>query len=263
MSEETKNSNLANTRPNPVPLSSISCETPIAKEIYNANAERYANKVDTAPWNAGIERPATISILPTDLKGKRVLDAACGPGYYTEFMINLGAEVIGVDVSSEMLTQYRRRTQNKVKTIEHDLSKPLEFFNDKEFDLILSALTLHYLPDWNTVFKEFNRILKNGGIWVFSIPHPAADFYEYHKGGNYFERELVVERWKGFGEPVLEMKLIRRPLGMLFDAILNNGFILEKFIEAQATQKFLELSPEHYEKMRKLPTFISLRVRKI
>jgi len=139
----------------------------------------------------------------------------------------------------------------------------LDFFQNGEFDLILSALTLHYLIDWSVVFGEFYRILKNGGIWVFSIPHPAADFYDYHKGGNYFESELVVERWKSFGEPLVEMKVIRRPLGMLFDAILNNGFILEKFVEAQANEKFQELSPENYEKVRKVPTFISFRVRKI
>jgi len=121
MSEEAKNSKPLTARPgrasitDPVPLSSISGDTPIAREIYNNFAERYANKVDTAPWNAGIERPATISILPTDLKGKRVLDAACGPGYYTEYMMKLGAEVIGLDVSSEMLKQYEKRTENKVK----------------------------------------------------------------------------------------------------------------------------------------------------
>lgn len=39
-------------------------------------AEYYFKYVDTKPFNAYYERPATISLLPS-VKGKNVLDAAC------------------------------------------------------------------------------------------------------------------------------------------------------------------------------------------
>jgi len=239
--------------------------TPIAVEIYNKVAERYASKVDLSPWNAGLERPTTLSLLPTELKGKYVLDAACGPGFYSEYLINHGAEVLGLDVSSSMIVQYQKRIKDKAKVIEHDLSKPLTFIKNEEFDLVLSPLTLHYLPEWNSVFKEIFRILKSGALWVFSIPHPAADFYDNRKKNmdtNYFEIEYATEKWSFYGEPVIEMKIIKRPLQMLFTTLLNTGFILEKFVEAQPTERFKELAPTQFDIARKTPSFISVRVRK-
>ena len=54
---------------------------PIALEAYEVLAERYAAIVDSKGENAYVERPATLSLLP-DVKGKRILDAGCGPGSY-------------------------------------------------------------------------------------------------------------------------------------------------------------------------------------
>jgi hypothetical protein len=56
-------------------------------DIYDELAEAYAARVETKPHNAYYERPATLSLLP-DVKGKRVLDAGCGPGVYTGWLVN-------------------------------------------------------------------------------------------------------------------------------------------------------------------------------
>lgn len=60
-------------------------ELPVA-DMYDALAEAYAARADTKPHNAYYERPATLSLLP-DVVGKRVLDAGCGPGIYTEWLV--------------------------------------------------------------------------------------------------------------------------------------------------------------------------------
>jgi hypothetical protein len=63
----------------------------VAIEAYERLAEAYAARVDTKPHNAYYERPATLSLLP-DVAGKRVLDAGCGPGVYSEWLAERGAE---------------------------------------------------------------------------------------------------------------------------------------------------------------------------
>ena len=70
---------------------------PIALEAYEALAETDAALVDTKPHNAIYERPATLSLLPEG-KGKRVLDAGCGPGAYAEWLAERGAKVVAFDV---------------------------------------------------------------------------------------------------------------------------------------------------------------------
>ena len=66
---------------------------PIALDAYETLAEAYASVVDTKPHNAYYERPATLSLLP-NVNGKRVLDAGCGPGVYSEWLIERGARTL-------------------------------------------------------------------------------------------------------------------------------------------------------------------------
>jgi len=67
-------------------------DEPIAVDAYEILAEAYASVVETKPHNPYYERPATLSLLP-EIKGKRVLDAACGPGIYSEWLLSRGAAV--------------------------------------------------------------------------------------------------------------------------------------------------------------------------
>ena len=69
---------------------------------YDAIACRYAAGVDERPWNALYERPATLSLLP-DVRGKDILDAGCGPGWYTDWPVRNGAHVVAIDCSSRMV----------------------------------------------------------------------------------------------------------------------------------------------------------------
>jgi SAM-dependent methyltransferase len=50
---------------------------------YDVFADEYEDHAATAPYNALYDRPATLRLLG-DVGGQRVLDAACGPGFYLE-----------------------------------------------------------------------------------------------------------------------------------------------------------------------------------
>ena len=88
-------------------------DKPIALDAYEILAESYASVVDTKPHNAYYERPATLSLLP-EVNGKRVLDAACGPGVYCEWLLSRGAEVVALDASSRMVELAKQRVGNTV-----------------------------------------------------------------------------------------------------------------------------------------------------
>src|SRR5215216_2160507 len=54
------------------------------------------------------EERAMLALLPSDLRGRAVLDAGCGSGRYLLHALRRGARrVVGVDLSSEMLAQAR------------------------------------------------------------------------------------------------------------------------------------------------------------
>src|SRR5918994_93887 len=154
-------------------------DKPIALDAYELLAESYASVVDTKPHNAYYERPATLSLLP-EVRGKRVLDAACGPGVYSEWLIARGAEVVAVDASPKMIELARRRLGETADVRQADLSKPLTFLDTESFDVVLSPLTMEYIEDWSSTFREFHRVLRPGGYFVLSVTHP---FFAY----NYFK----------------------------------------------------------------------------
>jgi ubiquinone/menaquinone biosynthesis C-methylase UbiE len=234
-------------------------QLPIALAAYEILAEAYASRIDTKPHNAYYERPATLSLLP-EVKGKRVLDAGCGPGVYTEWLADRGAKVVALDVSPKMVELAKKRVGTKATVLQADISQPLHFFQDGAFDIVLSALVLDYIGDWASVFREFFRVLDRPGYLIFSISHPFADFLLYNPE-NYFQTELVEWEWRGFGIPV-RVPAYRRPLSAALNPLLEAGFVLERILEPIPTEQFKQADPKGYEKLSRQPGFLCIRAAK-
>jgi len=234
-------------------------EKPIALDAYQALAERYAALVDSKPENAYYERPATLSLLP-DVKGKRVLDAGCGPGSYSEWLVAHGAEVVAIDVSPKMVQLAKQRLGTRAEVRQADLSKPLDFLEDESFDLVLCPLVLDYIKDWESVFTEFHRILRESGLLIFSVGHPFMEFV-LRSRRNYFATELVETDWTGF-DICVRMSSYRRPLSAMISPLARAGFVVEQIIEPRPTEECKHKDLEAYEKLSKQPGFLCARTRK-
>ena len=234
-------------------------DEPIAVEAYEILAEAYASVVETKPHNAYYERPAMLSLLP-DVNRKRVLDAACGPGLYAEWLLSRGAEVVAVDASPKMIELARRRLGKTADIRQADLAKPLTL-SDESFDVVLSSLTLHYIRDWRITFGEFYRVLRRDGCFVLSVGHPFFD-YTYFKSEKYFETELVGSEWKGFDGVKVYMPTFRRSLEETLNPLIDAGFRIEKILEPRPTKEFREAEPEDYEELLRRPSFLCIRARK-
>jgi SAM-dependent methyltransferase len=235
---------------------------PKALDAYERLAEAYAALVDTKAHNAFYDLPAVTSLLPP-VAGKRVLDAGCGPGVYSEWLVDHGAEVVGIDFSPTMVKLANRRLQGRARILEADLGQPLPLLETASFDTIVSALALDYVKDWAAVFAEFFRVLRKPGLLIFSAGHPADEFFEHHPDGNYFEVEQVEMEfnWEEFGVHV-RVPFYRRPLGAMLDPLLETGFILERLFEPRPIPEFKEHDPTDYEKLMRQPGFICFRARK-
>jgi SAM-dependent methyltransferase len=223
---------------------------PLALEAYEILAESYAARIDEKPENAYLERPATLSLLP-DVKGKRVLDCGCGPGIYTEWLVNHGAEVVAFDVSPKMLEFARKRVKEGAEFHLADLGKPLDFLENGKFDLVLCPLCLDYVEDWESIFREFHRTLKPDGIFAFSCEHPFMKF-RHTDTDNYYRTKITEIEWGGFDVRV-NMFSYYRPLGVMFDALWKAGFVVERFLEPNPVEEFKNKDPGTYEKLMKLP----------
>jgi ubiquinone/menaquinone biosynthesis C-methylase UbiE len=233
---------------------------PIAQEAYDELAEAYAAMVDTKPHNAYYERPATLSLLP-EVTGKRVLDAGCGPGVYTEWLVAHGAQVLAFDANEKMVALAKQRLDGKAQVRQANLEAPLDFLEDESYDIVLSPLVMDYVKDWEPVLREFYRVLKAAGCLVFSIEHPYMKYATHHLMSNYYNVERVEYIWRGFGKPV-RVPSYRRPMSAVVNPLLKVGFSLDQILEPIPTEEFLEKDPEDYEELMRSPGFMCLRALK-
>ena len=230
---------------------------------YDGIADGYAATIDQAPYNAFYERPTMLGMLPP-VDGKRILEAGCGEGWYTERLLARGARVTAFDASAQMLAHARRRlaalsaeAQGRMELHVADLRRPLEFAADAGFDGIVSALVLHYLRDWSTAMAEFRRALAPGGWLLFSTHHPAADASRLREGASYFDVVQEEDYWKRLGRVLF----YRRPLMAIADALADARFGIERIVEPRPGEDFRRAKPDSYEQLLRFPEFIFILAR--
>jgi ubiquinone/menaquinone biosynthesis C-methylase UbiE len=111
-----------------------------------------------------IEQPIVREILD-GLPVGVALDAACGTGRHTEYLASLGHEVVGVDISPEMLARAREKVPAG-RFYEADLHDvPLA---DDSVDLVVCAIALSHVADLAPALAELVRVLRPNGHLVIS-----------------------------------------------------------------------------------------------
>jgi len=238
-----------------------------AEKAYDKLAEFYHKKrLKGKTFNQLIERPASFALLG-NVKRKKVLDAGCGSGIYSNLLAKKGAKVSGLELSKEMLDIAKDYCKYYKIDFKQGSIDNIPYKNNS-FDIILSSLVIHYLKNPEKAFKEFNRVLKKNGTLVFSTHHPVfAAMHDLKKvrGKNimsiedYFKEKKYF--WKLHGNKT-KIPSYTFNLKRLVDIVNQNGFIIERIEEPFISKKVKGL-PKHLKKWVGVPTFIVVRCRKV
>jgi len=92
----------------------------------------------------------------------RILDVGCGPGHDTNYLIRKGFNVLGIDLSKQMINYAKKNFKGKFELMDFfDLK-----FKKNTFDGIwCSAALIHVTKsDLNKILKSFFKILKENGV---------------------------------------------------------------------------------------------------
>jgi SAM-dependent methyltransferase len=135
----------------------------------------------------------------------RILDAGCGTGSGTDYLIHLNpeAEIIAIDLSEKALEVAKERCNRSGVIAKH--ARPVEFYNLKleeattlpgEFDFINCVGVLHHLPEPQAGIQALASKLKPGGLlhifvyaelgrWEISLMQKAIALFQGEKRGDY------------------------------------------------------------------------------
>ncbi|MCP4547434.1 MAG: class I SAM-dependent methyltransferase [bacterium] len=123
------------------------------------------------PWIYIYPREALL-----DLTGKRVLCLASGGGQQSAVLSLLGAEVTVFDLCEAQLDGDRQAAAHYgygIETVQGDM-RDLSVLTPDSFDLVYQAISLVFVPDLLTVYREVVRVLKPGGLYRSGHGNPGT-----------------------------------------------------------------------------------------
>lgn len=184
------------------------------------------------------EWPDFRDTLP-ELAGKRVLDLGCGYGWHCRYAAEQGAElVVGIDLSKQMIARARELTQTG--NIEFQQSSIEDFQAPAgSFDVVLSSLALHYVPDLAATCLQVARLLDPGGHFCYSVEHPiftANAAQEWFKGEDGRKLHWPVDDYFDEGERSTrflgaDVVKYHRTISAHFKALRTAGFNIDSLLE--------------------------------
>jgi 2-polyprenyl-3-methyl-5-hydroxy-6-metoxy-1,4-benzoquinol methylase len=106
-------------------------------------------------------------LLIEDIKGKKILDAGCGTGWFSKTACERGAIVTSLDVGENLLSKVKEKCNSEC-VVGSVLGLP---FQNNFFDILVSSEVIEHTPNPLKAIDEFHRVLKPGGILVLTTPN--------------------------------------------------------------------------------------------
>lgn len=209
-------------------------------------------------------------------KSERILDLACGQGFFTRAFHKEGADATGVDIGKQLILIAKKESPKEIKYFPHS-AEDLSLFEDNSFDKITIVLAIQNIEAPHKVFKECARVLVPGGKLFIVLNHPAfripkASAWEfdeetktqYRRVDSYMSEskvEIEMNPSKHGGATTISF---HRPLQYYFKTLANNGFVVAR-LEEWLSPRESELGPRKKAEdtaRKEIPMFLFMEVLK-
>ena len=130
--------------------------------------DKHLNEADT--YHEKVLLPNLLRLVDGNT-GERILELACGQGYFTRALAKTGAHVEGIDIAPELIAIAQKESPEIPFYVgsADDLSQ----FKNASFDKVLMSLAIQNIENVEGVVMEAFRILKPGGAFHIAMNHPA------------------------------------------------------------------------------------------
>lgn len=248
----------------------------VVQRAYNVLAEDYHEqrtvlKTGSHFYNECLEMPTTLSLLGK-VRGKKILDVGCGTGIYAKLLMRRGARVWGIDQSEGMLSIARKYAKGA------NLRKGSVYrypFKDNTFDSVLSALVIDHIDDLGRMFREVRRVLKKGGVFVFSAPNPISEcrvrvrigkkefkIFGHEREGSRVFGDYFTENWRRAPVANTFVEQHHKTYETILQAILKSRMEFVAYKDAKPIKRGKKVDARAYRTFSRIPLFYSVKLRK-
>lgn len=104
-------------------------------------------------------------------KGQKILDLACGQGFFSNAFYQAGSTVMGDDIAPELITLAREHSPKEITY--HSCPAHNLPFEASSFDVITIVLAIQNIKEASEVIAECARVLRPAGRLVMVLNHPC------------------------------------------------------------------------------------------
>jgi len=97
-------------------------------------------------------------------RGGRILDAGCGPGLVAEAFLDAGCNLIGIDLSAEMIRRARARCARFGERARFEQGSLFQLAPAEPLDAALSRNVLHHVVDPAAFIARQSALVRPGGL---------------------------------------------------------------------------------------------------
>ncbi len=274
---------LADIESRPKPMSK-SKHKPVVDTSWGTVASWYDSHLEKSDdtYHAKVIFPNLLRLLD-DVKGKKILDLACGQGVFTRELHSKGALVTGTDIAKELLTiaEEKGKASKVIPKITYirTSADDLYMLKDNTFDIVICILALQNIENMQKTVKEASRVLTTGGRFIFVLNHPSfrnprqsAWGYDEHTSMQYrrvdeymSESHVKIDMTPGSKADKKFTVSFHRPLQVYVKALSKAGFTithLEEWISHRTSEKGPKQRAEDRAR-KEIPLFMCLESKKV
>ena len=206
-------------------------------------AEWYQDHLEenTQSYHQQVILPNLLRLLALK-KGDKVLDLACGQGFFAKEFVKTGAIVTGVDIASELIEFAKKNVPGArfYTSSAHELG----FLKSDEVDAIALVLAVQNIENVPDVLRECGRVLRPQGRLMIVMNHPVFRIPKESSWG-WDENEKVqyrrVDQYLTESKTKIDMHpgkqstthtlSFHRSLQFYFKAFAKSGFVVSRLEE--------------------------------
>jgi ubiquinone/menaquinone biosynthesis C-methylase UbiE len=226
----------------------------------------------------------------------KLCDIACGQGYFAHLYSQKGYDVIGVDISKELISFARQAVGNsapppypQTQISKHDsvsdISVPefhvapshdMSIVPNASMDIVTCVLALQNIKLLDETFQEAARILKKGGRFIFVLNHPSFRIPQF-SDWIYDQKKQVESRTvaKYLQEATIKIDMnpgesreikkvytvsFHRPLQTFIKLLAKHGYVVKR-LEEWASHKRVAEGPQRdalNQAKKEIPMFMCI-----
>jgi O-antigen biosynthesis protein len=165
-----------------------------SKDKLDFTGERFVPGLGGGIEAEHVHRYAAVTEL---VRGKHVLDIACGEGYGSYLLAAAAASVSGVDIDTDSVDHARRQYQrDNLQYMAGSCQKiPIA---DASVEVVISFETIEHIAEQEEFLSEIKRVLQPGGFAIISTPDKRVYSDEANYKNAYHVKEFYESEYLAF-----------------------------------------------------------------